>query len=136
VDPVAKKICGGEEGGRFPGNLCIDGLQFPLVSSCRLIPAHSYQRTHSRLHFRVANKTKLPSKTTQSSRIHRCAHYGFLLPVTVCGNHTRGTVDVEFCVYEGEKHKYLPSLLIYTTETMVVLASAPQPIVVHDYSSL
>lgn len=25
TDPLNEHICGGEEGGRFPGNLCIDG---------------------------------------------------------------------------------------------------------------
>lgn len=37
---TAQQICGGEEGGSFPGNLCVDGQLFPLVSSCRLRPAY------------------------------------------------------------------------------------------------
>lgn len=64
VNTLAKQICGGEEGGRFPGNLCIDGLPFPPVSSCGLIPAHFSHCTRSRLDFRarVTIKIRLPSK--------------------------------------------------------------------------
>lgn len=40
VNPLAKRICGGEEQGRFPGNLCIDGPPFPPISSYGLIPTH------------------------------------------------------------------------------------------------
>lgn len=112
-------ICGGEEGDRFPGNFHIDGYISPPVSSCRLIPAHSTALKADKLLLKATQPQLLQGK--EEHDVHNMDFSGSYVKSS-CWLWTL----VSLCMWREN----------CTTETMVALASAPQPVSLDDFRSL